>query len=86
MTFLKVLLIIIIAYYALKYLLSLIMPWLLKKLANHVQRKFEDAQKQTWQNTQTTRDGEVRVEGNGSQKKKMSDASGDYIDFEEVKD
>ena len=85
--FFSVLIVVIISFYLLKWVLRLILPFLLKKLIQKVgERNFGQEFDFSQQQTQKEKsEGEVFVtnkEGKSSQKGKDK---GEYIDFEEIK-
>jgi hypothetical protein len=85
--FLKTILIIALVYYLLKIIFRYVFPWL---LTNYVNRKMNEFGKraQDFNNTQKNRkqDGDVTIDFNPSNKKHFSKGSGEYVDYEEIKD
>jgi sortase (surface protein transpeptidase) len=84
---LRVFLIFALVYLVLKILFRYIFPVLLTKF---ISRKMKEMTKkaQNFQNQQQNRKnvGEVTIEYEPSAKKQFSKDSGEYIDFEEIKD
>lgn len=85
MDFFRIILIIIVVYYALKLIARLVLPWLLKRFVNHmVQRQAQAFGFDPMQNRhQQQEKGKVTVDfAQRVPKEKKSD--GEYVDFEEV--
>lgn len=83
MGFLKTIAIIVLVYYALKFIGRLMAPFLVKKMADKMKSKFQNQQ----QNQNPTKpEGEVTVEGEKSKESKFSKGDGEYVDYEEIKD
>jgi hypothetical protein len=84
---LRVFLVVALIYLALKILFRYILPGL---LSNFLNRKMEDFNKrmQNFQNQQYNRknEGEVTIDYEPSSKKQFSKDSGEYVDFEEIKE
>ena len=86
----KIILIIIAIYYALKVFKRIFLPILIKKGIEKLQRKFteqqggrqQQSQKQTKSNV-----GETTIDKKPNTKnKKINDDFGEYIDYEDIKD
>jgi len=85
--FFSVVIVIIISFYLLKWVLRLILPFLLKKLVQKVgERTF--GQGFNFSNVQEpdlTNEGEVKITNQEKKESKRANNKGEYIDFEEVK-
>ena len=84
MGLLKTIAIIIIFYYAFKFIGKYIMPMFIRKVVNNVEKKMRDQQ----QNKYEKEEGEVgeTVIAKKPQTKQSNNDVGDYVDYEEVKD
>jgi len=84
MGFLRTVLILVLIYYALKWIAKFAIPLLL----NHLLGKY-GYNSQRWQeqnNQGTTKEGEVHLKSTETTKKKKKFSGGEYVDFEEIKD
>lgn len=87
MGFLKTIAIIVIIYYALKFIGRLAAPFLVKKAAEKMGSQFnQNFQNSQKQQSQTKPEGEVTVEKKNTKKGHFSEAEGEYIEFEDIKD
>lgn len=85
MGLLRTIAIIVIIYYAFKFIGKYIMPILFKKVVENVEKKYKEQQ----QNQYREEDGKVGDTVISKKPSGKSDASkdvGDYIDYEEIKD
>lgn len=78
--FLKTIGIIVIVYYALKFLGRLLFPVIVKKAVNNMQEKQSQYQRQN----QRKQEGEVTVETKNRQQTRTNNTEGEYVDFEEI--
>ena len=85
MGFLKTIAIIVLIYYAIKFIGRLLAPFLVKKMAEKMNSKFQQNFQQQDDN-QTKTEGEVTVEGSKKKTSKFSDKEGEYVDFENIDD
>lgn len=76
--FLKTVGIIVIVYYALKFIGRLLFPVLVKKAVNNMQARQNMYQRSNRQ------EGEVTIEKKQKQQNRASDQQGEYVDFEEI--
>ncbi len=76
--FLKTVGIIVIVYYALKFVGRLLFPVLVKKAVNNMQARQNMHQRSNKQ------EGEVTIEKNQQQQNRQNNTQGEYVDFEEV--
>ncbi len=82
----KILLIIVVVYYGIKFLAKLFAPYLQKYAVNKMQEKFNQ-QYQNGANTEEKREpeGKTTVVNKPKNNKGINtDKSGEYVDFEEV--
>lgn len=81
--FFKTILIILIIYYALKFLAKLFAPYLIKKAVDKVQKKAA----QQYQNQQQAPDVEVGktvIDKKPNTTKQSNNSVGEYVDYEEI--
>ncbi|CAM1349047.1 DUF4834 family protein [Tenacibaculum crassostreae] len=81
--FFKTILIILIIYYALKFLAKLFAPYLIKKAVDKVQKKAA----QQYQNQQQKSDVEVGktvIDKKPNTTKQSNNSVGEYVDYEEI--
>ena len=79
---LKLFLIIILLFYAFKFLLRLIAPFLIQKASNTIRKKAEQQFREKRHNP--VREGETVVDKNPNKNLSNNKSVGEYIDFEEV--
>ena len=79
----RVLLIIIVAYYLVKWMVRLILPHFIKQQMDNYQNQ-SDKQNPYFQQKKQRREGSVTVEKVQPNPDKSKD-DGDYVDFEEIK-
>jgi len=85
MGFLRTIAIIVIIYYVFKFLMRLLAPFLMKKMADKMGSQFQQNQ-QGRQRQESEPEGKVTVEGQSHRSTKFSDGEGEYVDYEEIKD
>ena len=73
--------ILVIVYYALKFLGRLLFPIVVKKAVNNIQERQTQYQLQ-YQQQKT--EGQVTVENNQQQQSRRNNTEGEYVDFEEI--
>lgn len=73
--------VIVIIYYALKFLGRLLFPIVVKKAVNNMQERQTQYQRQYQQQKP---EGQVTVENNQKQQSRNTNAEGEYVDFEEI--
>lgn len=78
--FLKTVGIIVVVYYALKFLGRLLFPVVVKKAVNNMQARQSQYQRQQ----QNKPEGEVTVENNRGRQNRTNSNEGEYVDFEEI--
>ena len=82
MSFLRTLLVILLVYYAVKFVVRLFAPYLIKKAVDKVQKKAQqqyNAQRET-----TVEEGKTVIDKKPTQNKQSNDSVGEYVDFEEI--
>jgi hypothetical protein len=86
MGILRTLLIIVIIFFALRFIFRYLLPFL---LTSYVNKKFKEMGK-TYNFREATykkeKEGEVTIDYTPNDKKKYAKGKGDYVDFEEIKD
>jgi len=80
--FLRSLFIILIIYYAFRFIGRYVFPMLIDKGVKNMQQKMYDQQKQNQRPAR--REGEVTLENNRKSNRNSPSDRGEYIDFEEV--
>jgi uncharacterized protein involved in cysteine biosynthesis len=86
MGILKTLAILIIVYYAFKFIGKYIAPIFLKKVINNVEKKYREQQQNQYNNTVEGEVGETVIAKKPSKEKEGNKTVGDYIDYEDVND
>lgn len=88
MGLLRTLAIIVIIYYAIKFIGRYIMPLFVGKIIDNVEKKMRDQQQQfnNQQEKPTGKVGETVIAKKPSDYKEGNKNIGDYVDYEEVKD
>jgi len=78
--FLKTVGIIVVIYFALKFVGRLLFPIVVKKAVNNMQARQSQYQRQQ----QNKQEGEVTIEKNRRDQSRRNNTEGEYVDFEEV--
>lgn len=88
MGFLRTLAIIVIIYYAIKFIGRYILPLFVGKIINNVEKKMRDQQQQfnNQEQKSTGKVGETVIAKKPSDYKEGNKNVGDYVDYEEIKD
>lgn len=81
MQILRTILIILVVYYAIKFISRLMMPYLVKKVVDKAQDRMHQQQYGPQKE-----EGEVTVQVKKGQNTKYNPEEGEYVDFEEIKD
>ena len=84
MGLLKTIAIFIIIYYAFKFFSRYIAPIFLKKVVNNMEKKYNQQQNQ--QTETTGKVGETVIAKKPSNTNKTNKNTGEYVDYEEIKD
>ena len=79
-SFLRTVGIIVIIYYALKFIGRLLFPIVVKKAVNNMQERQTQYQRQQ----QYKPEGEVTIEKDRKQQSRTNTTEGEYVDFEEI--
>ncbi|MFT4544340.1 MAG: hypothetical protein ACI9UR_000826 [Bacteroidia bacterium] len=86
---LKVILFLVVVYYIWKLMFRLFFPVVAKKVVEKAQKNMEDRMRQA-QDRQSAdasfQEGEVVIQKGAEKKAGVSDAEGDYVEFEEIKE
>ena len=85
MGLLRTIAIIIIVYYAFKFIGKYIMPLFLKQVVKNVEKKMRDQQENQYKQ-EAENVGETVIDKKPTNIKETSKDVGDYVDYEEVKD
>ncbi|WP_299109220.1 DUF4834 family protein [uncultured Tenacibaculum sp.] len=81
----RTILIILVVYYALRFLMKLFAPFLVKKAMDKMQQKAEQQyQNQNRQNDSTVNEGETVIDKKPQNTKQSNNSVGEYVDFEEL--
>ncbi|WP_246175196.1 DUF4834 family protein [Tenacibaculum aiptasiae] len=83
MNFLRTLLIILVAYYAVKFVVRLFAPYLIKKAVDKVQKRAEQ-QYQNQQQKTDVEEGKTIIDKKPQNNKQSNNSVGEYVDFEEI--
>lgn len=83
MGLLRTLLILVICYYGFKFLARLFAPFLIKKVADTVQKKAEE-QFRNQQPKSTVKEGETIIDKAPQNSQQTKNSVGEYVDFEEI--
>ena len=88
MGLLRTLAIIVIVYYAIKFIGRYILPLFVRKIVDNVEKKMRDQQQQhqSQQEKSTGKVGETVIAKKPIDYKEGNKNVGDYVDYEEVKD
>ena len=85
MGLLRTIAIIIIIYYAFKFIGKYIMPLFLKKMVENVEKKMRDQQQNIYKE-ESGKVGETIIEKKPKDTKEGNKDVGDYVDYEDVND
>lgn len=77
----RLLLTIALVYYALKFIGKLLFPFVMKKMSDNMDHRFQQNQQKP-----NRPEGEVTVENKKTTSSKFSKEDGEYVDYEEIKD
>lgn len=81
----RTILIILVVYYALRFLMKLFAPFLVKKVMDKMQQKAEQQyQNQNRRNDSTVNEGETVIDKKPQNTKQSNNSVGEYVDFEEL--
>lgn len=82
-SFLRTILIILLIYYAFKFLTRYIFPLFFKKMVDNIEKKVREQQSDN-SNNQQVKEGETVIDQKPTQSKPADDDVGEYIDYEEI--
>jgi len=85
MGLLRTIAIIIIVYYAFKFIGKYIMPLFLKRVVKNVEKKMREQQENQYKE-EAGNVGETVIDKKPTNMKESSKNVGDYVDYEEIKD
>jgi len=83
-SFLRTLLILVLVYYAIKFLTKFLAPKVIDKAADRLYKDMKNQEKKSGRKTTTK--GGVTIEYNQDKTKRYSRNEGDYVEFEEIDD
>ena len=83
MGLLRILLILVICYYAIKFLARLFAPFLIKKMAETMQQKAQGFNNQSKPKSDVS-EGQTIIDKAPRNNQQSKDSVGEYVDFEEV--
>jgi len=82
---LRVLAIILLTYFLIKYLFRIFAPFLIKRFADRIRDRFNQQFDQQYHDYyQNNKEGDITIEKNPSSNKKGKKEVGEFVDFEEV--
>ena len=81
---LRILAIIILVSYALRWLTRFFVPIFMRRMVSNMNQKAQKQYKQQRQNATHAREGETVIDKKPSSTKQNNDNVGEYVDFEEV--
>ncbi len=85
MTFLKTILIVLLVYYAIKFLFKLAKPYLIRYISKKAGQQFEQSFGNAANaNTPPQKKGEITIETMPNQNRKQGKKVGEYVEYEEV--
>lgn len=82
MNLLRTLLIILIVYYAFRFLARLFAPYLMKKAMEQMQQKAQQHHRSSTSND--VKEGETIIDKKPNTHQQSKDSVGEYVDFEEI--
>lgn len=82
--FIRTILIIVIIYYALKFIGRIVFPMFFKRMMNNVEKKFNDQQSNNSTSERKVKEGETIIDKTPNQPSKSNNDVGEYVDYEDV--
>lgn len=82
--FIRTILIIVIIYYALKFIGRIVFPMFFKRMMNNVEKKFNDQQSNNSTSERNVKEGETIIDKTPNQPSKSNNDVGEYVDYEDV--
>jgi len=80
----RTILIIVVVYYALKFIGRIVFPIFFKRMMNNVEKKFNQQQHKNPTREQQVKEGETVIDKAPNQRTKSNNEVGDYVDYEDV--
>ena len=84
MSLIRTILIIVLIYYAFKFIARLVFPLFFKKMMKNVEKKFNEQQQRGSKDQSPIKEGETVIDKAPKQTKNINDDAGEYIDYEEI--
>ena len=85
MEFLKTILIILLVYFALRFLAKLLWPYLVKYMTKKAGQKFEQMFNHSpFQQQKQNPEGSITIDKEPARKKSTNQSVGEYVDYEEL--
>lgn len=81
----RIILIVLIIYYAFTFIIRYILPKLMKKYVNDFQKKFTEENMRSHDEMNGKKEGEVSIKFVDKDKNKSHSDEGEYVDYEEIK-
>jgi len=85
MGLLRTIAIILIVYYAFKFIGRYILPLFVKRMVDNVEKKYKE-QQQNYSQDENAKVGETVIDKKPSRSKGSNKDVGDYVDYEEIND
>ena len=82
--FIRTILIIVVIYYALKFIGRIVFPMFFKRMMNNVEKKFNEQQHKSPPTEKHVKEGETIIDKTPNQSAKSNNDVGEYIDYEDV--
>ena len=82
--FMRTILIIILVYYALKFIGRIVFPMFFKRMMKNVEKKFNQQQYKNPTRERQVKEGETVIDKTPDQRSKSNNDVGDYVDYEDV--
>ena len=82
--FMRTILIILLIYYALKFIGRIVFPMFFKRMMKNVEKKFNQQQYKNPTTEQQVKEGETVIDKTPDQRSKSNNDVGDYVDYEDV--
>lgn len=83
-SFLRTILIILLVYYAFRFIARYIFPLFFKRMVSNLEKKVNEQQGGRTAESQRVREGETVIDMKPQQPKESSKDVGEYIDYEEI--
>ena len=82
--FIRTILIIVVIYYALKFIGRIVFPMFFKRMMNNVEKKFNEQQHKSSPTEKQVKEGETIIDKTPNQSGKSNNNVGEYVDYEDV--